>query len=1137
MSKHFDVLSEPNIHQNLFLEASAGTGKTFTIENLYIRLLIEEKEASPVLTVDEILVVTFTNAATNELKNRILDKIELSIQALETSSLPPYDYLKPFFEDKALQKKALFYLKRAQCSFGQNQIFTLHGFCSQSLREASLIPKNIASLDSWEESKSIVRDFLKFSQIEKHFLPIQIAGILRLFRSDPETLIENLAKDSSPLNTFMDYPSLDKNWDSFIKHVKTWFALPSFSYMLQEPEIFASLFKNTIEKKTGSIKTKLSELFVELCSLCQENIENNQQKARLLSTVELFTSHFTADRLRKANQGSPNHSLQDYLKIQPLLYETSQSLLHAKVNYCRLAQLAQTFLNSKWEQKQVFAPDTLLYLMQKHLKSEPFLKHLQSKYRAVCIDEFQDTDPNQWNIFSTLFLSQDSTCLLYLVGDPKQSIYGFRQADLYTFIEASSRLGKPFNKHLSVNYRSQASLVRSINTLFSQDSQNPLFTLPLLEKNLPYLSVFSSEKIPSSICPSLKLIFAGSGKEKLKKIEKELLFPYICQEIIQLENSGFCKLSQMAILVRDKQQTQLVKEALRKSNIPFHNFASPPLVTSPAFEAITELFQTLYFPENFSYLKTCLGNELFQVSFETLSDLEHSEILSEFVFVFKKLRYVLLKEGLPECLGALLQTRWPHDKLSIQEHIQFLKNSSEFQADFQQILNSLLSFAVHEKACFLNFLSFYRSFSLFLEQTQGSQPPISEPDGVKILTIHKSKGLEFDVLFPIGLYQNSQSQENTYMLNHPEHRKKQAYFSLPELEQKFYEEQNAEKIRQMYVALTRAKQRLYLPILLDQDLYKEKKSPSPISLYLKYKFPGMKLDPLSIKDGFTNLLKQEDYETINLEEPVSSCFRQTKATALTDPCKFSKKHPTTQTPTYSYTSIKHAFSSSFLSIESKESKADLHFLPRGAETGIVLHEILQHIPFHLLRSLPLELLTEKYIKPYTLLSNCEGKESIIARLIQSVLQTPLQAKSYCFTFEEIKEYALVKELDFLSYHDIEKAPYFITGIFDSLFIWEDKLFFLDWKSDYLGSSFEDYLPENVYEDARQKYSIQLSLYHEACAQIVKNCAKYQHLEFGGAFYIYLRGFLYPGQSSTAFFSPETLVCLPKSQELILETLS
>src|SRR5438105_10454959 len=118
-------------------------------------------------------------------------------------------------------------------------------------------------------------------------------------------------------------------------------------------------------------------------------------------------------------------------------------------------------------EEEFLNPDMILERMKESLKNGEFLNAVKGKYKSAIVDEFQETDAIQWEIFQNLFSDVQA---LYLVGDPKQSIYRFRNADVYTYLKAKDFLGPDNVYHLDTNYRSSPQLVSALNALFSNRS-------------------------------------------------------------------------------------------------------------------------------------------------------------------------------------------------------------------------------------------------------------------------------------------------------------------------------------------------------------------------------------------------------------------------------------------------------------------------------------------------------------------------------------------------------------------------------------------------------------------------------------------------------------------------------------------
>ena len=182
------------------------------------------------------------------------------------------------------------------------------------------------------------------------------------------------------------------------------------------------------------------------------------------------------------------------------------------------------------ELQEMSTPDEILKKMKENIKNLHFFQKVSSRYRAVIVDEFQDTDPLQWHIFETLFItSAPPIPALYLVGDPKQSIYSFRNADLPTYYRAAEKIGSI--SYLDTNYRSEPTLITMLNGLFAEDrglSYRPVH-FPTNSTDTP----FDDDKKPLHF-------FIGEKKRENEKnwpsaeMEESLFYPFITNEIHSL---------------------------------------------------------------------------------------------------------------------------------------------------------------------------------------------------------------------------------------------------------------------------------------------------------------------------------------------------------------------------------------------------------------------------------------------------------------------------------------------------------------------------------------------------------------------------------------------------------------------------
>ena len=338
-----------------------------------------------------------------------------------------------------------------------------------------------------------------------------------------------------------------------------------------------------------------------------------------------------------------------------------------------------------------------------------------------------------------------------------------------------------------------------------------------------------------------------------------------------------------------------------------------------------------------------------------------------------------------------------------------------------------------------------------------------DESAVQIMTLHASKGLEFEIVFALGLSSLS-----------------------PETEEEA-EEINAEKLRQLYVAMTRAKRRLYVPAVLSEN-EAPLSAQSPMELFCKH------LES-SLPDFLLSLSQKE---SVTFERWVQSSPSPQNLEKEMVPLTFVPKKISYDTSiVHSFTSLaqtKHESSPEF----SPSLEFTLHTLPRGAETGIVIHSLFEKI-----FSLPdrkndaaIDLLVEEELRFTSLVlwKDC------IQKMVKQTLSMQLMTRDGLFSLADLKGEEMQVEMEFL----FHSPPHFVKGFIDLVFCYKEKFYFLDWKTNWLGENEEAY--HFAFLDAAMKahdYPLQAALYAEALRR---------HLgiddfteKFGGAFYLFVRG--------------------------------
>ncbi|MBI3508972.1 MAG: UvrD-helicase domain-containing protein, partial [Chlamydiia bacterium] len=788
--RKFDCLAKecPLLGPHL-LEASAGTGKTFSIEHIFVRLLLQSIE------LEQILAVTFTRAATREMKKRIRSNIQNALRSLEDGETK-WEYL----HDYLGQEEAIGRLRSALETFDHCQIFTIHGFCYRMLKEFAFEANfgfSLSDPDSEPKIPPAIHQALDKFWAEEHELiaPQQMAKLMKEYGSLKKLSQQLLKQSRSP--AAWSFQELQKQFTELCPDLEEEKLLSDFQSLAQN-----------YKKKKGDFPRQIT-------ALCRKSLPD-------LITEEGSIFSFLAPENKKVREVTIPHL------HYPNFFDYGQEHLFPLIQQASDPQQILAVLSAKWQgisreiyrEENYFQPDELLYQMKEAMEKSAFFEKVKQKYRAVIIDEFQDTDPIQWDIFRQAFLdTHPPLTALYLVGDPKQSIYRFRNADVYTYFDAKNRLGQEYLYQLDTNFRSSKPLIEAMNTLFHRN----WLPLPRVKQYIAYHQVqsgashaapmtdekgaihwvnvkqlymesqlqtsftrqnrpFEASAVPSpqpthkglvssnesrQLCCHSPLASKSSifpGKAVLQLPLWDSLISYAIQEIERLY-SIFSKFSSFALLVKDRYQVHDLLAALQKRGIPAKARSQIPIGETESYLAIRELLEAVLSPRDASKTRAAQAGP-FAILEEELP--------------FAQWKLLLEEQGLVCFAKQILTPRLP------------------FFAEARQIFERLFAWERREGFSFLGLIRYLDELKE-LEADQGGRLRIEDcEDAVQILTIHMSKGLEFDVVFAWGL---------AFTTGAPE------------------EEIDAEKMRQLYVAMTRAKHRLYVPIATDKA--------SPMALFCK----------------------------------------------------------------------------------------------------------------------------------------------------------------------------------------------------------------------------------------------------------------------------------------------------------------
>jgi exodeoxyribonuclease V beta subunit len=1167
-----EPLSAPLQGINL-IEASAGTGKTYTITTLFIRLILEKN-----LTVDKILVVTFTEAATEELRDRVRRRLREVLTAFELGNTDD-EILAELMRQCPDHEDAIFRLTNALRGFDEAAIFTIHSFCRQMLQDNAfesgvLFDTELVS-DQSHLLREIVEDFWRQHFYEASQLFITYA-------------LENGYKNPASLLNTLNYGQYVGQ--PFLKIIPQ----PE-SPLLEVKELaFYTIFTET-QQLWQSQSTDVEELLLN-----DKNLNRNKyRKASIPQWCKAMSGFFIAsstmstnlpDKFAKftttelaqcAKKGkTPSYhnffdQCEKLLDCQEALTEGfGQHLLALKI---QLFEIAEQTLALKKHQHHILSFDDLLINLYKALigaNGSSLAQLIRKKYYAALIDEFQDTDPVQYKIFSTVY--GDGKHILFLIGDPKQAIYSFRGADIFTYM-AACRDAK-YRYTLGTNWRSEADLIGGVNKLFENTER------PFLFEDISFQAVQAPDdnqspigkpclKIENKQLPPLQLWFVSrdiaecSPDKPINKGWARQEIPYsVSHEIARLLTLGQQEQAMIndkplvagdiAVLVRTNTQALRMQKMLAKLGISSVLYSRESLFASNEMMEIERVLLAVADPSNEALIKAALTTDMMGVSGNELHTLVENDFLwQQRLSRFQRYHFLWQNVGFIQMYRALLlQEQVPTLILSYPDGERRLTNVLHAAEVLQQV-------TVQQKlgiSGLCQWLSQQRR-----NEGAGAEQQLrleSDEKRVKIVTIHKSKGLEYPIVFcPFvwdGYLHNNKADQFTF---HDEH--DDLTLDLGTVEQDSHreralEEERAENLRLFYVAVTRAKHRCYLIWGAFKDA-----STSALAHLIHPGVDVEKTDDATLLQDLQALATQSNHQIQLSTLPTDKAHyqRAVERSELLKPRSFSRKIDK-EWRVASFTSLSHKTPATDMVDDQPDydeitviqplveqetlppNENHIFNFPRGAKPGIFLHALFEKLDFSADYS------DEKAVNKQqevitTQLENhgyeVEKWQETILQLVEDVLTTPLEPQQPDFTLSRISRDRRLNELEFYypikhtitpkglqavfaefnqhihpfmieEIRRLEFSPVrgFMKGYIDMVFEYQGRYYLVDYKSNMLGMQQQAYHCDHLsMVMARENYSLQYHIYavalHRYLSSRLPNYRYEDH--FGGVYYLFLRG--------------------------------
>ena len=1174
------------------IEASAGTGKTYNITSLYIRALIEED-----ISVGKILVVTYTEAATKELKDRLLRRMREAVSVLKNREVSNKNdqFLHALLSHTDDKDRAIGRLEKAIRSFDESAVYTIHGFCYQALQEQAFESRAMydAELigDDAELVLEAVDDYWRnwVDEVSEDPSKKPLLTLLLDNGYDPEKLANELG------------PYLGKPYLKVLpEHI------PSFDEIedkLQElHEVFKKLRSRWFSDREKILSLLLSDslngrkyrkdYLADWCGYMDDFLSSEFVTIKPFGQFSNFSRSTLQDNLNKGYSNIPSHPFWDlaerYLSIL-------DAVLQFEITFKKdLLEYLWDELDQKKEDLQVLSYDDLLLRLRNALidgsRGDKLANKLRNKYPIAMVDEFQDTDPSQYEIFRRIYADHPESAL-FMIGDPKQSIYSFRGADVFSYLKAKRDAPEENTFDLGRNFRSVPKLLEGFNTLFGEHEKPFILDRISYEAVEPGMNGDRYDELLEHDASYPPIRFRSvplEEKDQLKKKEAAALAAEdTAREIFRLIEKGKVgeitignnkvKAKDIAVLVRTHKQAALMSEALREKGIKSVQYSQESVFESEQAHQLEILLKAITEPTNENLITTALALPLTAYSANDLISLKEDEeqwvsILDQFV----EWHSIWQEKGFSPMFRSLMK------EANISEHLIRYPNGERKVTNVLHLGELMQAEAQQQKD---GMRSLVKWLARKRKEESGDRDEEqlrleSDRELVKIVTMHRSKGLEYPIVFcPFLWYGPRYQDRGKPLVYHDVQDYERTYLDLngktdPDRDQKrlsVAREELAESLRLAYVAMTRAQHCCYL-----SWAYAQKSEFSPLGYLLSSPQECEKLLKEAIQQSY-NAVGAQPFET----EMQRLCDRYPSLFTMdTQPLPDTlNKQSDLFAPNSNIALSSRTFEraipittgyevSSFSSLSSwmdeddpdvpdydqfmdngamEEQVADqpqeknIFTFPKGPQPGTCIHNIFEDYYSNSKDK-------DKVISDQLQLNGIDqGWQNTVSGMLDLVIGKPLHQDLHGLKLSAVQERQIPEMEFYYRNNEIETrellsiirdgnalqwenkgraASGFLKGFIDLTFEFGGKYYLLDYKTNYLGDTVSDYEKDKLQHEMREaSYDLQYHIYTVALHRFLKKrMPDYSYEEhFGGAFYLFVRGMNKEGSEGIFFDRPEKQV--------------
>lgn len=1097
--------------KNYVLEASAGTGKTYNIIGIVKRLLIDYK-----IGLDKILIVTYTEKAAGELKNRIRNFINENKDKIQVNA-----------------------------DIDNASIGTIHSFCKSVIKEyciSSLEPSSL-SLPSDSSLNDFVQEFIRRENIVSDIKMLIKAGLE--FKEDD--LINKFVK---VLNNYY----LDENYNenpSIVSYEK--------SFDDVKNKYLTLLLSNDIEKDLKEVDEELYDDYLLLKNSSKPELNNyainlkNKEFDKILGVKQmgLFKYNgFTSLEIESAKKINGLKKIIDSLPIDSYIIDKYLKDLYISYQEYKNKNRLQSF------------NDMIRAVYEKINKEDsPLLECLRKKYQYAIIDEFQDTNELQFQIFSKIFNVENHNIIV--VGDPKQSIYAYQGADINVYKKAIDIIAKDkkYKCKLIKNYRSSIGVIKSTNELFKYYSFKDNFSPSLycsFKEDGKESGVIFNKKYSSSFWINegelTKKEFAYFAIEQILECtsfnengETNLRLVDIYNENnikkTKIRNVDF---SDFVVLARSKNEMVEIQNAFKKVGIPSYKYKDNSLFFGNECSSWIALLEAINIPDfvanNRGYFKKALMSKFFSYSLKEISSSYFDEDDSYEYSLFVKWK-MLAKERLWQDL---------FEDILFNSYLQ--KNMSSLKdMDSLSIFKQISSYCVDYLSNGNNLEELINKLKSLKEHDEEDSPLISKSTdfkAVRIMTMHASKGLEFPVVISVGGCNKSPTASSCYSYHDDNGNR---IISLNK-NGKYDIEQNEELERLFYVAYTRPKYLLIAP-------FYDKPGLANIQFHMEKYLKDNNENTFVFNNETIPLFEKRQFKNLH----ISLLKKKTKEILSRD----SKKHDDESLLTrqkdelnklisinennkifmHSYSSLTHnndnedkpIFDDNYIVDKEDDNNIIIQnydlsakqidciydenvktisiplSYPKGSLMGNAIHEVFEKLDFTKYNNYFENVILDRFLYNGFDFSNNEEFLKYTKDVVDNTLNALLpnikgnkKIDGY-FKLSSIENIDKKSEIEFNFNYPNQILKNYLTGYIDLLFKIDDRYCILDWKSDTLNDDFISYSDKNELKNhVDERYSIQRVLYSYCLIKWLKQYLNKDESDiflnhFGGIYYVFVRG--------------------------------